>query len=186
MEHGFIILSLLCFAGFFRINELLSVRLKHITFLPEHIEIFLPHAKTDQHRDWEVVYIARTGTKYCPVFNLEIFLLKAKLEIDRDKEAFLIPTLHKTKKGHNASKTRGISYSRAYEIFHENLHICQIDSSSYGLHSYRAGGTTQASNNGVSERLISKHGRWSADTSRNGYIKDSKKKRLRVTQSLEL
>ena len=114
------------------------------------------------------------------------FLNNAGLDLGRNKDAFLIPTLHKTKKGRKTSNTRGISYSRAYKIFHEHLHLCQIDSASYGLLSYRVAGATIASNNGISELLISKHGRWSSETSRNSYIKDNEEKRLKVCLSLEL
>lgn len=186
MDQRFVILSLLSFAGFFRIDELLSVQLKHIKIMSEHMEIFLTHAKTDQHRDGDTVFIAKTGTKYCPVLHVTTFFTNAGFDLLRDVNAHLIPTLHKTKKGHNASKSRGISYSRAYEIFHENLNKLQINSSDYGLHSYRSGGASEAANNGISDRLISKHGRWSSDSARNGYIKDNKRRRLAVSSSLGL
>ena len=185
-EYRFLVLSLLSFAGFFRIDELISVKLKDIKIMSEHMEIFLPRAKNDQHRDGETVYIARTGSKYCPVWHVEDFLKKAGLEPIEDQTAYLIPTLHKTKKGHKASKSRGISYTRAYEIFHENLKKLNINGAEYGLHSFRSGGASAAADNGVSDRLISKHGRWSSDSARNSYIKDNKKKRLSVSSSLGL
>ena len=56
----------------------------------------------------------------------------------------------------------------------------------YGLHSLRSGGDTAASENDVSDRLISKHGRWNSDNSKNGYIKVAVKKRLKVSKSLRL
>ena len=56
----------------------------------------------------------------------------------------------------------------------------------FGLHSLRSGGASAAANSGVSDRLIGKHGRWSSNSSRDGYIKDSKLKRLSVTKSLGL
>ena len=121
MEARFIIVCLIGFAGFFRIDELLKVQIKHITFFSDHITIFLPEAKTDQQRDGENVHIAQTGTKYCPVKHIKDFLRKSGIDVTLDKEAFLIPVLYKTKKGHKASKNRGISYTRANEIFHEEL-----------------------------------------------------------------
>ena len=186
MDQRFIMLSLLCFAGFFRIDELLSVQLKHIKILPAHMEIFLTHAKTDQHRDGETVFIAKTGTNYCPVWHVSEFFKNADFDLLRDVNAYLIPTLHKTKHGHNASKSRGISYTRAYEIFHAHLKKLHINGSNYGLHSYRSGGASEAANNGISDRLIAKHGRWSSDLARNGYIKDNKRRRLTVSSSLGL
>ena len=186
MRQRFMILCLLSFAGFFRIKELLSVKLKQIKVFKSHIEVFLTKSKTDQHREGEIVFIARTGTKYCAVSNTLNFLEKAGLDLEKDKEAYLIPTLNRTKEGHIASRYRGISYTRAHEIFRENLKDKNIDVTLYCLHSFRSGGASTAANNGVSERLISKHGRWSADTSRNGYIKDDKEKRLLISKNLGL
>ena len=56
----------------------------------------------------------------------------------------------------------------------------------FGLHSLRSSGASAAANNGISDRLISKQGRWSSEKARNGYIKDSVVKRLTVSNTLEL
>ena len=56
----------------------------------------------------------------------------------------------------------------------------------FGLHSLRSGGVSAAANNGISDRLISKQGRWSSKKARNGYIKDSVVKRLTVSNTLGL
>ena len=71
------------------------------------------------------------------------------------------------------------------EIFTDNLKI--IDNhKDYGLHSLRSGGASAAAQNGVSDRLISKQGRWASENARNGYIQDSKEMRLSVTRALGL
>ena len=67
IELRFLVVCLAGFAGFFRIKELLLVQLKHLSFKEEHLEIFLPFSKVDQQRDGDTVYMAKTGTKYCPV-----------------------------------------------------------------------------------------------------------------------
>ena len=41
-------------------------------------------------------------------------------------------------------------------------------------------------NNGISERLFGKHGRWKSGYSRDRYLKDSKSKRLSVSLALGL
>ena len=107
------------------------------------------------------------------------------MDLNVDKDAFLIPTLYRTKKGHRAAKRRGISYTRINEIFHENMKMRGIEEN-YGLHSLRAGGASAAAKNGVSDRLILKQGRWSFESVRNGYIEDDRKTRLGVTLSLGL
>ena len=50
----------------------------------------------------------------------------------------------------------------------------------------RSGGASVAANHDVTDRQIGKHGIWASNTSRDTYIKDSKKKRLSVTQKLGL
>ena len=57
---------------------------------------------------------------------------------------------------------------------------------SFGLHSLRSGGASAAANSGISDRLISKQGRWSSEKARNGYIKDIVVKRLIVSNTLGL
>ena len=60
------------------------------------------------------VIISKTSTKFCPVGDVRRSLEAEKLDQLIDKEAFLIPRLFKTKKGHNVSKTKGavIVYDR--------------------------------------------------------------------------
>ena len=135
----FLLVCLLGFCGFFRIKELLTVQLKHVTIEIDHLSIFLEQSKMDQHREGKKVYISRTGSKYCPVKFRENFLRDAGLNCSYDKESYLIPRVSKTKKGHIASKTQGISDTRMREIFTDNLKI--IDNhKNYGLHSLRSGG----------------------------------------------
>ena len=55
-----------------------------------------------------------------------------------------------------------------------------------GLHGLRAGGASAAAQNHVSDRLISKRGRWASEKSRDGYIRDSVQDRLSVTKNLGL
>ena len=117
MDFRFTIVCLIGFAGFFRIDELIHVQLQHLTFNSDHMIVTLDKSKTDQHRDGHHVYIAQTNTEFCPIFHVRQFLALADLQPGRDVAAYLIPTLHKTKTGHLASKTKGISYSCIRDIF---------------------------------------------------------------------
>ena len=65
-----------------------------------------------------------------------------------------------------------------YHISYETARKTLLDNK-FGIHSLRSGGASAASNNGSSERLIGKHGRWSSSTPREVYIKDSKQQRER-------
>ena len=150
----------------------------------DYLRIDIPKSKTDQHRDGHVVYISRLPSQYCPVLYVEKFLAEARLDLNTDGESYLIPHIVSTKNGHKAVKGSGISYTRVRELFKEALKPCVSNTKKYGLHSLRSGRASAAAENGVTDRMISKHGRWASEKGRNTYIKDSVKRRLKVSQSL--
>ena len=84
------------------------------------------------------------------------------------------------------AKTKGTSYCRTKEILKGSISEVTTARENFGLHSLRSGGVSAAANNGISDRLISKQGRWSSKKARNGYIKDSVDKRLTVSNTLGL
>lgn len=186
----FLTMVFLGFTGFLRIDELLLTQMKHVKFYENRLEIRLEKSKCDQHRDGETVYISRLNSKYCPVKLLEEFLEKCKVTAGNNSEFFIIPRIFATKKGYKISLTDGISYTRAREIFVEKIKEFKYNPQNFGLHSLRSGGASAASENlpatETSERLISKHGRWKGDISKNRYIKDTIKKRMIITKSLGL
>ena len=137
--------------------------------------------QTDQIREGNVVYIGQTNTEYCPIFWMRKYSTLSGLK--DTPEAFLICRLAKTKTRHNPQGHLSICYTTARTTFLKHLSQC-LEPKTYGLHSLRSGGASEAANNDVSDRLISKHGRWSSNTSRDTYIKDSSSKRYKVSQSL--
>ena len=179
----FLVMCTLGFFGFFRIDELLTVRLNCVNITTTHLEVFLEKSKNDQQRDGKTIYISRLDSQFCPVKLLEDFLTRANIRIDDHQETFLIPRLVKVKDGQKVHKSSGISYSRARDIFKENIEAMSIEGN-FGLHSFRAGGASAAAENQVDKRLISKHGRWKSEKARDGYIKDSVKTRLKISQNL--
>jgi len=46
-----------------------------------------------------------------------------------------------------------------------------LDKKTFGLHSLRSGGASQAAHNCIPERLLKSHGRWKSDIAKDGYIK---------------
>ena len=146
--------------------------------------IFIPEAKQDKLRDGDTVYISKLDHSRCPVKITQRYIEETKLGKNADN--FLISRLAKTKKGHNAIGKYSLSYTTIRDNFKEM--VGAITQVKLGLHSLRAGGATSASENGVSDRLIGKHGRWSSSTSRDTYIsiKDSKRVRLSVSERLGL
>ena len=164
----------------------MAVQMKHMQFKEDHMTILLEKSKRDQLREGELVYISRLGQWKCPVGITQRYIQSTSL--DKNPENFLICRLARTKKGHNAIGNQGLSYSRIRENFKETAGIVLEDmgETQVCLHSLRSGGASAAADNGVSDRLIGKHGRWASTKSRDTYIKDSKKSWLTVTKKLGL
>lgn len=183
-----IVVCVVGFAGFFRIDELLNTQLKEVEIKNDFMKITVPKSKTDQHRDGHEVIIARLSSNYCPVKLVEKFLMQAGLEVGNKSfnDCYLIPRLTKTKKGHKAIKDKGITYTTIRDLFKGILRDVVEDVDKYGLHSLRSGGASAAAANDVSDRMISKQGRWKSERGRNGYIKDTLKNKMKISKSLGL
>lgn len=181
LEVRAVVMFLLGFSGFMRIKELLPLQLKHLSFTQEGMKIFLEMSKTDQLREGETIFISETKSIACPVAWTKKYIALANIT----KEDFVICRLAKCKIGHKALGKYSISYSSALENI--RIHLPEnIDPKTIGTHSLRAGGASSAANAGVSDRMISKHGRWSLGNSRDRYIKDSHTKRFSVSRKLGL
>ena len=94
--------------------------------------------------------------------------------------------IFKTKSGHQISETKGISYSRIREIFRGYVSKITTIPKGFGLHSLKSDSASAVANSSISDRLISKQGRWSSEKAKNGYIKDSIVKKLTVSNTLGL
>ena len=181
----FLVIVVVSFAGFFRIEEMLSTLLPNVQIHDGHMKIILPQCKNDQTRKGNEIFIARTHSKYCPVGLTEMFWRKAKMD-RTNSDTYFIQRLNATKRGHVAHKSLGISYTTAYEHFLAFIKPVVTDGKRFTPHSLRSGGASQAAASGVEERLISKHGRWKSERARNGYIEDTVETRLKVSRSLGL
>ena len=184
-SRRFLLILILCFAGFLRIDELLSTTMKFVHIDREYMTITLPKCKNDQLREGNVVYIARTRSEYCPVTFVENFCAETGLSL-LNEDSFLLPRIIRIKKGYKAHQTLGISYTTARETFVKHVRAVYGTVLKYTLHGLRAGGASEAASNGIDGRSISKHGRWKTQKARNAYIHDSVANRLRVTRSLGL
>ena len=91
-----------------------------------------------------------------------------------------------TKEGGKLRKRGSLSYSRMRQLVLEKLTSLGYEGKNFGLHIFRAGGATTAANKGLPERLFKRHGRWRSERAKDGYVKHSLEKRLRVTKSLGL
>jgi len=78
-----------------------------------------------------------------------------------------------------------LSYSSARKLFLRMVKSIGLESS-YGLHSLRAGGASQAAKVGIPDRHISSLGGWRSASSRNCYIQEAKASRLATSRLLGL
>ena len=182
----FLLIAMLGFAGFFRIEELLSTKLTNVHVYGDHMTIFLPKCKTDQLRQGNTVYIARLGSRYCPVGLLEDFLSAANIRLPAVADEHLIPRLIKVRGGHKIHPSLGISDTTAREVFATHIQVISKGGLKFSPHSLRAGGASEAAHHDVGDRLISLHGRWKSGKARDGYIQDALEARLTVSKSLGL
>ena len=103
-------LYVLCYAGFFRSEEVTGIRRSHIKFFEDHMIIKVEKSKTDQLRQGDEVVIARSGGSACPVSILQQYL--SRLNIDPYSDELIFRQLVKTKSSYKmVSKDKPISYS---------------------------------------------------------------------------
>ena len=180
-----ICLYVLCYAGFFRSEEITSIRQNHITFHDGYMTIKVEKSKTDQLRQGDEVIIAQSGGSACPVSILRDYL--SRLNIDPHSDEFIFRQLVKTKSFYKmVNKDKPISYTTFRDHLSKSLRSVVPDPSVYGTHSFRSGGATKAANSGVGERVFQRHGRWKSVSAKDGYVKDNITSRISVSKSLGL
>ena len=113
-----IAMSLICFAGFLRFNEMSRLKESDVQIFEEHAELF-ESSKTDQYRYGAWVVIARTGKPTCPVSMLERYMSVGG--IVGSHERFLFRGIVNTKSGSQLRKSGSISCTRVRELLLENL-----------------------------------------------------------------
>ena len=115
---------------------------KDLTFNELGVKVLVSKSKTDQLREGNLVFISKTGTKYCPVNWLQTYLKMTKLINNPD--AFLLRRLFKTKAGHNEHGLKPISYSTALTTF--KVHVSAVSTNhKFSPHSLRSGGGFRSS-----------------------------------------
>ena len=78
----------LCCAGFFRSEEVLSIRRSHITFHDDYMTIKVEKSKSDQLTQGDDVIIAQTGGSARPVSILRDYLSRLNIDPHSDELTF--------------------------------------------------------------------------------------------------
>ena len=182
LHFGNVCLYVLAYAGFFRSEEVLDIRMNHIYFQEGCMIIKVEKRNTDQLRQGDQVVIAQSGGSVCPVF-----LLKT----DPHSNEFIFRQLVKTKSSHKLTqKNKPISYTTFRDQLAKSLQNVVPDPSAYGTHSFRSGGASRAANSGVSDRLFQRHGgrvlQLRTATLRMTFLHDFQSRSLWVSSSFSL
>ena len=168
------------FYGFLRWDDLSRITPSSLVFSPTHVSIFLEKRKNDQFRAGSHILIARSDEATCPVKIVEKFLEKGDHDV-------MLPIWRRIQSTKNGKKLRAelMSYSRANELFKNELKKEGLDSKKYGLHSLRSGGASTAAALGIPDRLLQRQGGWRTASAKNNYIEESVDSLLLVTKTMQ-
>jgi hypothetical protein len=177
-------MCVLSFAGLFCAKELLNIRVRDITCSDDDFVINVPESKTDIYRKDPHVFIGRSNAETCPGVLTNRYLAKANILMTVHLFRNLV---HLRSVDSFTLGKRVVSYTRFRKNFKECLKELGHNEKLYGLHSFRASGTTTLAKSLTApnkERLLKPHGRWKTDISKDMYIKEDKVERLMVSKSM--
>lgn len=165
------------FFGFFRYSDLAAITADHVSFRQNHIVVFLPGRKNDQHRRGSSISIAACpGKPYCPVALLVQLFGRAKL-FGTANPVFMVVTAGRP-------TALPLDYNRCRRLFKKQFLSIGLNPRLFGTHSLRAGGATLAAQCNVPEANWMAHGGWRSTTAARGYIRPTDSARLAVTRTL--
>jgi site-specific recombinase XerD len=149
------------FFGAFRVSELINMRVEHITFSPEGMEILVPRSKTDPEGEGQYCAVPYGDGLICPVMALKTWVEKTNIgqgvifrEVDRHQNI-----------GTHPLTSKAISMMIKTIATH-----CQLPGpDQYSSHSLRRGFATAASRQGAPFVSIMRHGRWRHEGTVLGY-----------------
>ena len=174
----FRMITLLAYAGFFRISELLALRLETIALFPSYASFTICQSKTNWYRQAEEVLISRSEVvEFCPVSALTEFLAAARVPLFI--QGWLCCQFSSAGSGIlSGDPAFVISDSTYRKRLAEVLLSLGLDHSAITPHSFRVGGSSAASQAKVLERLIRRHGRWTINDTAGNYQVDLIEDRL--------
>ena len=156
---------LIGFSGGFRRNEIVSLDIDDLDFVPEGLKINIKRSKTDQFGEGFTKALPYfDSSQYCPVVSLKNWLDISKITSG--------PVFRRFVKGSKLSENRLTDQTVAI-LIKEYLNLAGINSKNYSGHSLRSGFATPAAESGVEERnIMAMTGHKSTEMVRR-YIKDA-------------
>ena len=153
------------FSGGFRRNEIVSLDVEDLDFVPEGLKIRIKRSKTDQFGEGSLKGLPYFDNKeYCPVRSIQEWLNISKINSGALFRRF--------SKGSKLTEKRLTDQTVAL-LIKKYLELVGIDSKNYSGHSLRSGFATSAAESGAEERTImAMTGHKSAEMVRR-YIKEA-------------
>lgn len=158
-------LLLLGFAGALRRSELVAIRVEHLAFSVDGLELFIPRSKTDQEAEGYSLPI-KAGQTHCPVAALRDWLRAADITSG--------PVFRRARRGGSVGpeplSDRGVAL--VVKRYAGKLGLDQTD---FAGHSLRSGFLTSAARNGASLDKMMAVSRHKEPRTLLGYIQDAEK-----------
>jgi integrase len=140
------------FLGAFRRSELIAIKIEHINWQADGIEILIPKSKTDQENTGQYCAIPNGNEKLCAVRILKQWLEKAKIS-----DGFIFRRIYRGDK----ISDRSLTSDTVNNILKQHAKAVGIENAAdFSSHSMRRGLATTASRDGVSISAIMRQGRW--------------------------
>jgi len=140
------------FCGAFRRSELVAIKVEHIRWNDQGVEILVPHSKTDQENRGERCALPRGRAPLCPVTALEKWLTAAKIS-----DGFVFRTPGKN----NTVREKPLTSGAISLILHRHAQAAGIEyADNLSSHSLRRGLATSAATEGATLPAIMRQGRW--------------------------
>ena len=174
----------LCFSAFLRYDEVSNLYCNDIEFNLDHMSLYIRKSKTDQYRSGNKVLVSMLPSVACPVKAVRRYASVAGMDM-KASEFLFKPMFRRGSKAGLITSNKKLSYTRAKEAIVARLSevACNLN---LGLHSLRAGGATAAASSNVNDRCWKRHGRWTTDSAKDGYVLESVSNQLSVSKSLGL
>ena len=162
-------LLLVGFASAMRRSELVAVRVEHLTYLANGVEIFLPTSKTDQEAHGRTVFIPHADADRCPVRALTLWM-----EIAGIDEGFVFRAVSR----HDRVARQGLSAQSVALVVKASVQRVGGDAKKVSGHSLRAGYCTSAAEKGLQPWQIREQTGHKSDVTLAKYIRPVARRKI--------
>ena len=177
----FLFILLVGFAGFFRIDEIRNIALRDVSIHSDHMSVYVPQRKNDQHREGHSAFLARTSKVTCLVAVTKRLI---KL-LPQSSSAFpLVRRIVKAKSKEYFHSSLGVSVSTLREEFKKHIKPFVSDISKYDTNSMKSGAASNPACRKIAGDLLDIHAGWRCESTNHRYIKHGLNERLAVSKEL--